>query len=660
MLSGARIKSEKMTMKRKISTVVGIAAAIGFGASCGGGGGFQSTDVPEVSLEQPTNEFVITQMGPRNQDRTMGSLGLRNVGTGPLKITNFKWIAKPERLDAYHTGTLSAEMEGQSCSTDGDCGAGGLCLTASGTCRDLGAPPTPVEVRADALFHLQMVVTASSEPVQCPAPHEDVPVHIQSRYCGELLIETNASNDITNVEDGNIRIYFVTDGSSGLMAVEPSFLRFTEVTAGGSVSQNFTIINDDASPLRVERGTFQAHDEWFQITPSLMNQVIDGNSSKTFTIRLEPPSGTPEEQLEFTTSLVFNSSSTGSTPAIFIESTPGLGDVPQIQVNPTQLSFGDSATQTLSIENHGGGALMIQRFQIEPVSMASYYSLSYNGIEVPYGGSSGIPNLSPAVDGTPDVRDITVTYTAPTDPEISPVGTLLIRHNDTRSANPLQVMLLGEAQDVALGEIGTQALRQVRLVANGGAQKRHLALYNNGNAPLEIQGVSFEDQNSNSVEEDYSLKWNSGPIVGGEVVEPGELRELVFEYAGESAFQQHMVVTLESNHDGQPATMQLIAGGQAGTASSVVAEINPSFTNQALVGEAATLTVTASGGDANLENAQWMTLERPAGSTVRVENVGSSITVVPDKAGTYRVGVQIRDSASRDVQAVLEFNAVTN
>lgn len=647
-------------MKRKISMVVIGAVLLAGGVGCGGNGSFQSTDVPELALEQPTNEFVITQMGPRNQDRTMGSLSLRNVGTGEMKITNFKWIERPARLNAYHEGSVSAQMEGQSCSSDSDCGEGGLCLTASGTCRDLGAPATPVEVRADALFNLQLVVTASSEPVQCPAPHGDVPMHIQGRYCGELLIETNAANDGQNVEDGNIRIYFVSDGKSGLMAIEESFLRFTEVAAGGSVSQSFTIENLDGGPLRIERGTFASNDEWFQVTPSLVNQVIDGHGSKTFTIRLEPPAGTPAEQLEFTTSLVFDSSSTGSTPSIFIESTAGLGDVPQIEVEPGQLSFADSVEQTLRIENHGGGALMIQRFQIQPASLADYYKLSYEGSEIPYGGSPGIPNLAPAVDDVPEARDIRVAYTPPVDPSISTVGTLLIRHNDTRRPNPIQVMLLGEAQDVALGEIGTQALRQVRLVADGGEQTRNLALYNSGTAPLTITGVTMDPQNENSEEADYSLTWGGGPIVGGEVLEPGDLRELVFKYKGDSAFQQHMVVKLDSDHDGQPAMMQLVASGLAGSASGVQATISPSFSSEALVGQVAELEVSVSGGSANLENAQWMTLERPAGSTVRVENVGESISVVPDVAGRYRVAVQVRDSESRDVQAVLEFVAVTN
>lgn len=653
--------SEKVTMKRKISMVV-VAGTVfaGAGLGCGGKGSFQSADVPELALEQPTNEFVITQMGPRNQDRTMGSLSLRNVGTGPMKITGFKWIEKPARLDAYHNGALSEQMEGQRCTSDGDCGEGGLCLTASGTCRDLGPPPTPVEVRPDALFNLQMVVTASSEPVQCPAPHGDVPDHIQSRYCGELLIETNANNDGQNVEDGNTRVYFVTDGSSGLMALDESYLSFTEVSAGGSVSREFTIRNEDSSPLRVERGTFQAHDAWFEIAPSLLNQVIDGHSSKTFTIRLEPPAGTPEEQLEFTTSLVFNSSSTGATPSIFIESTPGLGDVPQIEVNPGQLSFGDSSTQTLSIENHGGGALMIQRFQIEPASLASSYALSFGGSEISYGGASGIPNLGPAVNGVPEVREVQVTYTPPADPDVSPVGALIVRHNDTRSANPLRVMLLGEAADVALGEIGTNALRNVRVVADGGVQERRFPLYNHGNSPLTISGVTKEAQNQNSDEGDYSLSWADGPIQGGEVLEPGELRELVFEYAGDSAFQQHMLLRLDSDHDGQSGAMEIVAGGLIGGESSVMASITPSFSNQALVGEAATLTASVSGGSADLANGQWMILQRPSGSDLWVENVGGSITVVPDKAGVYRVLVQVTAESSREVQAVLEFEAVNN
>ncbi len=636
-------------MKRMVLLVMLAAAGVMIAVACGPS--FEDVPDPEFSIEHATNERTLSQVGPRDRDTTMPSLSLRNSGRGDLEIRNFEWISRPDRLNAYYEGSNSTD--GGTCSSDADCGSEAFCITASGSCRDLGFAETPIEVRPDRLHNIPFVVTASDQAVQCPEPHSDVPEQVRDIYCGELLIETNANNSTNLVEDGNARIYFVTDGSSGLLELSESFLRFTEVTPGGSSSRSFSINNNEDGPLTVERAEITTNSDWFEISPGISNNVISGHGAETYTLHLNPPADASPEDLEFDTSIRFPSSSVGPERAIFVEVTAGIGDVPLIEVDPMQLSFADSTEQTMEIQNHGGGALIIQNMSVQPSAVAEYYSVYHNGQEILRGDGS-VPNIAPATGGEPTVEEVTVEFTAPADETISTVGTLEINHSDTRTESPLRVMLLGDADEIALGEIATDAMRQVRMVSDGGPQVRHLPLINSGTSDLIIDDVQLEEGNSNTDAEDYTISGLEGTIA------PGEIKEITIEYAGDSQFAQDLDITTVSNHGGQPSTMALQVTAQAGSASSAEVTITPSFSTDALVGENTTFEVGIEGGEANLNNAQWLTLQRPAGSEALVQVVGSEASFVPDMEGTYRVSVSLRDTSvmgSPEVQEIIEFQA---
>ncbi len=632
-------------MKRMISLLVALGCV---GAFVGCGPSFEATPDPEFEVEGASNQVVITQMGPFDRDRTLGSLSFRNVGEGELRITNWEWVERPSRLNAFYEGDLSTGPG--ECTRDADCGGEAVCLTASGSCRDLGLPPTPVEVRSGALYSLSFVVTAGDQAVQCPQPPADTPAEVQNRYCGELIVETNAANSTALVEEGRARIFFVTDGTSGLMAIPETFLSFTEVEPGGTYSRNFTINNQDSGPLTVERAQFSELGDWFEISPPISNTVIDGNDSRSFTLQLSPPEDAeiPVDG-DLSTVITFESTTSGTAPSLFVEITGGVGDVALIEVDPLSLSFAESTSQPLEVRNVGGGSLIVQSMTLEPSSLADRYRVTFGGDEV-IGSSGSITTLAPGVGGEPTVADFTVTFDDPDDGSNS-VGFLRISHNDSRSENPVRVALLGGETEVALGELGTQAMRQVLFVSDGGEQVRRFPLINTGNTDLEITDVIFDDSQSNTDAADYQVDGLMGTLA------PGEIREVTLTYAGESQFPQSLGITVESNHAGDSSSLALNVSAQTGQISPLELTITPSFSTSALVGQMTTFTVSGDGGEANLNNSQWFTLQRPAGAESQLQVVGEEAAFVPDVAGTYRIGVQVRDNQSRDVQQVLEFTA---
>ena len=620
------------------------------------------TDVasPELGLVAGSDEFNLENIGPRDRDRTLSSLEIENVGPGTMTINRLEWVARPDRLHAFHTGDRSTEAG--MCSVDADCGADAFCITASGSCRDLGFRPTPIQVESQRRYSISFVILQGNNPVQCPAPHDDVPERVRRNYCGELLIETDATNTSPGVEDGKARIYFLSDGSSGLMALSDEFLRFTEVVPGGTYTRSFSINNQAGGALTVEQANFTQNPSWFSISPNLANTVIEGNGSMAFTLEMTIPSDVGPEALEFGSTVAFQSSSTGTNPSIFVDVTAGPGDVPLIEVTPQQLSFAEQSSQTVEIQNHGGATLVVTGLDIVPEEAKQFYTVSYEGAEINL-GSGSVPNLPPASNEGPTVRELLIEFTPPTDPGVSTVASLEIRHSDSRSESPLRIQLLGDNQEVALGEIGNTATRQVRFISDGGEQVRRLPLSNRGNADLVITGLDLDDSPSNTNRDDYTFEvYQGGELtdIEGLIVPPGGIREVVISYVGASQFAQNLGVSILSNHAGQVSSMSLNVSAQSGSLSGLIAGITPSFSTTALVGQSTTFQLTLSGeGETatSATNAIWTTLSRPDGSEALLQSVGGQSSFVPDRAGTYRVAVQVRDNQNREVQEILEFEA---
>ncbi|RDV39904.1 choice-of-anchor D domain-containing protein [Bradymonadaceae bacterium TMQ3] len=605
-----------------------------------GGNDFSSDAVPELTIDLSEAQILLDAVGPSDRTQTIATpVILRNSSEGELRVTKIEWVARPDRLEGYFIGDVSAANEGSTCSEDIDCGSGGICLR-SGICRDAGFEATPFEVgnRYDLNFLLRR-----GDTITCPTPGADVPVEIQDRYCGELRIETNASNNAGIVEEGAANIYFLTSGGSGEMAVQPGLIQFTNATAGVSQSSQFTIENRAGSPLFIERGDFGQNSQVFEITPSVFGREIAANSTETFTLTYAP---SVEAELEFSTTLEFASSSvTGSSSAITIEVTQGVGDAPLIEVDPLQLSFADSNSQTLTVRNYGGATLALSQMRIIPSEAAAFYRIMLDGVNLLEDYTT--QRLARMTDEEPSELELTVEFDASA--EGSSVGTLEIRHNDAASGNITNVSLLGDATEIAVGEAypTTLALR-----SDGPQVEREIAIYNGGNDDLVITGVNAQGQGTTTNLDLFRFEGFEG------TVPPGGVHTGTVIFEGEDPFNHAVVAAIESNHAGQEQAMTLLINARVVSASPMDLSVEPSFSNEAVVGQSTTLTLRDAADAALLNNARWFILERPAGSALLVRGIGESITFEPDAAGTYRVGVLANDSTNREEQVVFEFEAV--
>ncbi len=625
-------------MKRFYFFVTIALAALLFGATLGAcGNGLMTGEDPELRVD--TTIIELGDMAPSSRSRTQTAIEIENTGPGTLRIESIEWISKPDRVEAYYRGANSED--GVGCASDDQCSGNAVCLTNSGHCRDRGLPEFPIEVASNSVHTQSLVLLADEDnPVICPEPtSESVP----NNYCGELLIRTNAPNTVGDEENSGVaRVFLVSDGTSGMLSVPRTVVEFVLATPGVTQALQFDIENSAASPLTMERIHFGTNSTWFDVTPSPNGLVIEGNSSQTFTLEMTPPESATEEDLEFASTMGFDSSSISFAPAMSVLVTAGPGDVPIIEVEPLQLSFADSTTQTVTVRNVGTAPLPMHQVQVRPIQVEDYYSVYFEGDEIS-GGGANIPTVPSGSE-----IEFTVEFHAPADPGVSTVGDLQINHGDNYADNRSIVSLLGDANEVAVGAITPS---QVNFLSEGGDQIRELMIINSGNADLVIDDYHLEASGSTDAG-DYSVDGLDGLVLGA-----NELGTFSISYTGDNQFGQSLSLSIDSNHAGQSETMRVNISGSHMTDPTMDVDIDPSFPDRALVGQVAGFHVSDSTGQAQLDLARWVTLARPAGSEAVLQGTGETATFSPDVAGDYRVAVIVRDGDGREVQKDLEFEA---
>lgn len=612
---------------------------------CGDGDNFVAADEPDFTIEGLSRPEFVLELGlVGDRHVTQGqTVILRNSGHGELKINKLEWIARPERL------TMDLGSANESCVVDEGCPGDAICMDQSQQCRNVGTPETPIVVPSNQRFDLNFMVLRGEAEVACPQPASSVPLDYQDRYCGELLITTNAKNSAGIVEEGKARIYFLTDGKRGDMRIDPTFIEFASAKPGEAQSATFTLRNQATQPLTVSQIDIQSYTDYFTITPTIPpNQpiVIAGGGSKEFNLTFNPPSNVPVEELNFSTDIVFQSSTIGSTTRKLIVSvTSETGNRPDLVIEPTSLSFADTDEQVITVSNHGHAPGYISSISVRPHAVRPYYRIFYNGADITENFPAQRPTLSRVNQSTGEVSslDLVVKFSPPGD-GASTIGSLEIRHNDESRSHMTEVELLGNTENAAIGRVApfifTFAARQ-------GTEERQFVIHNRGTEPLEITEVEV-NQVSNEFE-----------VVGGTgTIEPGGLLAATVRYTGAAAEARTGSVRFVSNSVGSEEDMTLALIAQVASQAAVPEpSIEPSFTNRALVGERTTFTLEDASGAGNPGAATWTLLARPSGSTAFVHEVGASASFTPDAVGNYRIAVTVPNDNGIDAQAVFDFEA---
>lgn len=648
-------------MKRNVAVVIFgavMAALVVTTMACGSE--LEAVDQPELQVEHL--ELQLPEVGPSDRSRSFPEgLHLRNAGEGELEVTSVEWIDRPSRVEAFHGDNL--ECGGDSdCGEQGFCNADGLCecestaqcpsdavcLTQSSRCRATGFRSLPESVRSDSTFsHNLIVVDDEDEPVNCP---ETDAADAPSNYCGAIEVETNARNSAEQVANGTATVYLVAEEGSGSLELPSTFMEFTEASPGEMQTQQFEAVNAAASELEFFEINFSSNSSWFEVSPPPHEITIEEHGSTMITVEMTPPSDATEDELDFNTGLTFNTSSITTEPAMTVSVTPGIGDAPMIEVYPMQLSFEDGPSQTLEIRNHGAAALPLNSMEIRDVD-EDIYDVYYDGTDV-VADHTALPTVSPASGGDPSVEEFTVEFDAGAVTDTA-IGILRINHQDTLAGNRTEVDLLGDSSDVALGEVSPPQLFFQANQTEGDEQERELAVVNLGNADLVIDEVELDAIGGTTNTEYFEVDG----LDPGTAIGPGEIDGAILRYTGSTQMEQSLAVRIQSNHDGASNMMVANVSATELTESTMDIDIEPSFPDTAQVDEGATFGVVDGADQAQLQFATWTVHERPAGSVASIEGTGEEVSMVPDEAGEYRISVTVEDSANRQVQKMLTFEA---
>ena len=640
------------------TVLVGLASAVGCGNGIGG------SELPELRVED--NEIELSEMNP-NGSRSQTQLQLENDGDGEMEVRSIEWLDQPGRVEAYHR---SDDLAGESCSSSDDCPGDSLCLTQANDCVEPGFRDLSGSYARGSTFDQSLMITDEDGPVECPQPPEgeDVPVN----YCGAIEVETNASNDGENVEDGNVTFYIVSDGSSGIFALSDTWIEFTFAAFGATQTKQFDIINEAEAPLEIDDMHVDAVPHWFEFIPEnpdvefVNDLVVEGNSSETITIEMTPPplddldeDEEEEMEIEEQVGVTFESSSIDVEQALTIDVTSGPGNVPVIDVEPQQLSFDENPVQTLSVFNHGEATLSVRNMDVRPTSppVQDAYSVTHNGQQMLESDPDSV--TIPASDGEePTVEEFDVELVDP-DAAETLIGELRVHHNDEISESPLSVALLGDAGDVAVGEVAPST---TDMRAND-SQERYLVVSNSGNADLEIDELDISPGSTTDVDSYEFETYPQGEPVEDVVVAPGALQQLRVSYEGDAdeEMDQDLDVDVVSNHAGVSSAMHFnIRNRRIDSTTEMDISIAPGFPDTALVGEQTSFAVVDDAEVGRIDYASWYLLDRPEGSEAVLEGAGEQSTFVPDVAGDYRISVVVDEGSgfSSEVQKIFEFEAV--
>jgi hypothetical protein len=624
-------------MQYRLSGVWALVALFSFAAACSDSA-IDSQDEPGLALEAPQGQRITLEL-PRQPNRPQiqsTRVTLRNSGKATLKVTNLDFVGTPSRLYARKPGVAGVPVASCDACDSPICeptGSGSLCV-------EVGLPELPFEIAPNERYDLTFYVSqseAGSEELGCEAPSAGVPAQFASGYCGQLNIKTNARNSDTVVAEGAASVYFQSQGRQGVIELSDTFFEFAAVKPGTSEQRLFSVRNSGGQPLVLNGINVQDYGQFLSITPSAAGTSVPAGESREFTLALNVPATADAATLDFTTQIKVLSSATNiGNDTIVVRSSTGSGAAPLINIAPLTLKF-PTSEQELTVKNEGTSTLQLTGLSFEPVSLRDFYTVEIDGAAPAY--PVNVPKNT--------TKAIKITFARPAGRDADPVvGAMFLNHNDESNGKRTRITLLGDAGDVAIGELAPFVFSFSN--KNSENQSRQFVVINRGTAPLTISDVVATAQMGSAVE--FSVDGIKGQTIPAGGLGVGE----VFFKSADGTPDQ-VSVTLSSDTQGEPMFLTLVS--QDTSEAAPVAKIKASFSSQAKVGQIARFSASESTPASALPTAQWTLLSRPAGSDLIVQSNGVEVSFIPTVAGTYKLALTL-SGALLDGQDVLEFEAV--
>jgi hypothetical protein len=687
-----------MTHRTSLAWIVTFVLLATAATACGGGNVGEQSE-PEAALGDEIDTNILRINAPdrlNDQSNTFG-FNVRSTGEAPLKITDLSLEPSgdiPSRLlyngEETETSCEFNSMVSETNDASGNCSSNQYCNAVTGQCHETGLPETPITVDNSQSFEFLLAASSEAEMV-CPDPPDERPEKFvgstatwnqitaggEYDYCGELHIETNARNSGSVFNNGNARVYLMTNTGSGQITLNPENFSFEDIQPGTTKEQTLTILNDGRGPLRVDNINVVSNARFVSVEPtdssnSYPVEIPGSNSDSgagdaTWTVTVSIPEGTDPDEIPSNSSLkvissAANAPDSGTSVGISI-STPSAGpaiDFVDGNKKPkTALSFESSQTQTIGVRNQGTEdsllvlrSIGIELFQNCPGSnqgscdpesrrqaLADAYSMTLGGQSVSLGTSPtnlGAGNVGDkrTIRTDADPQSLKVTYDGGSG-DAPPLGYLVVNHNDSTSGGSARIALLG-ARSGALVETLPGS---VTFKHGDSEQTRTILLRNQGTSPIEMKPPSDEDLtgafdvvNPSGSNDSWTVPAEGLKPITVKFFGTNDSNELT---VGDIAFQStEEAVQDEITFDA--STRQDFFDFEASIANQ---------NRQLRVGSA--LRFSASTMPQLQATYQWVVLKRPAESRIfraRPTTFSSDNTfqIQPGQPGTYRIGVTVR------------------
>ena len=639
-------------MLRKLVALLALtllAGAIGCGDS------FGEEKNAELSIIEGEQGLTLERPPSSSRAGDTASIILESISSDrDLKIEKLAIVDAPGRIQ-FQGPVLKKDGARVDCTFDeevpvsndanGDCGEGNYCSDETSTCHRGSLPSTPITIAQGNSNEYPFFLAASDgTEIQCPEPGDDVPDDLKPNYCGKFRIETNASTSNQVFTDGKGTFYFQVDSSkSGKIAVQPEQLQFDNATPGTSAKTSFTVLNNGENELLVQQVSVANNPEILSVAPSNAPFQIEAGGSMSFEVTLDLPGDFDTSRLPIQDFVEVTSSAVniGTAKTISV-SIGGAGGGPVFDADKSTLSFKDSGTQTLNIENTGNSLLIIRSLEgAGDLSLESNYSFKFNGDDI---GLNPNKNIPPGESATLDV-----TFTGGA---TGGVGELLINHNDKSLGEQSSVLLLAEKKgpyaEVIPGSINFKFEEK---------STREFVIRNRGTGPLTVN-TEWDTPTMNAPAE---LKLTAGADPDGMPIQDmtvpaGEFATATVQHL-EGQGMQPVFPTVKFPSDTVGATPTLGVNITTGSVGGLKPKITPQFSDgEVEVGQPAGFSSEGSQGNSDTREDRWLLLDRPDGSKTFATDNGGQFTVRPDTPGTYKVGLIMLESDA-EAQATMTFEA---
>ena len=632
-------------------------------SGCGGNNSnnLASTTQSAAQLDEPASGSIELILPTRaGVPQELPIIQVRSTGRRDLTINNVEWVGeKPSRV--FMGSERQENVSEDACDSE-------IYFSASQVCIPTGPPEFDNPYGNGTSYTINLYVSAyepgDANIIECPEPGADVPDEFRDRYCGAILVETDGLNSGTRVTEGDITVYLQADKSSGAIEIDQASLSFQNVKIGFVASREFNIINaSDSEDLTVETVSVSdlgsllsiqgAEDAPFVLSPSEsrtltfdvdLTDAIEGDinllSNKATTPVVRIVSSAPNSPTEL--NLVFDTSI--STPPIL------LSDV-------ETLSFAQSATQEFTLTNPGDTPATVNGVRFEyadPTISSAYYALTLE--DAPFEqGEVEIIRESSMSNPDRNVQTFGVTYTPPADGS-SPLATMVVSYNyfegDISKNGEVRIVLLGSQENVAFARLTPEVLN-FSTQSSEPTQSRTVVLQNLGNAPLTLSGMFNLSTPQLGSTDEFTITTPTGTPLDGETIAPGASKEITVTFTDTDMDADRFTATLDSN-TGQGSAIELTILSVNVAPAAETIEVETSFVDNATVGELVVLSLVDTLPRSIALSTEWVMLEKPAASSLKIKTRNDSVGFIPDVAGSYAF-LLTANNGSVDIQTVYSF-----